>query len=265
MINQVNILECTGCKMCADICAKEAITFEDDQNGFWYPKLDESKCVQCGLCLKQCPVIKKSERKEFTRVAYASWNSNEEIRRESTSGGVYYSFASYVIDQGGYIVGCSYTEDFCSAYHTYSDNYDGLARIMGSKYFQSDTAGIYKKTRDLLQTGKLVLFTGTPCQVAALKNYLNCDYDNLITLDFICRGVPSPKLQEKKIKLYEKKSGSKVIFYRDKSDKYAWSDFGELIKYANGKEHFISRWEDDINNCFIHENQIFVNLVMVAN
>lgn len=246
--------KCTGCKMCGDICPVDAIYFETNDEGFWYPHIDKKKCIGCGLCDKHCPVLNESTQVEFVKEAYAAWNRDDVIRRESTSGGVYHVLAEYTLNCGGYIIGSAYTDDFCSAFHMYSNNHDGLLKIMGSKYFQSDTAGIYKKTKELLETGTKVLFTGTPCQIAALKKYLQKDYEELITVDFICRGVPSPKMQEKKIRLYENKEKSKVVFYRDKSDKYAWEDFGELIRFENGKEKFISRWEDDINNCFIHKN-----------
>ena len=255
-IEKILKTDCTGCKMCGDICPVQAITFEINKQGFWYPVVDPKKCINCGLCLKKCPVgeaKKENERKERAK-AYAAWSKNDAIRRESTSGGLYYEFASCVLKQKGYIVGSVYTDDFCAAYHTYSDNEDGLKRIMGSKYFQSDTEGIYKKTEDLLKTGRMVLFTGAPCQISALRSFLGKEYDNLITVDFICRGVPSPLLQKRKIELYKKEMKSPVTFYRDKSKHVGWSNFGELIRFGNGKERFISRWKDDINDCFIAQN-----------
>lgn len=255
-IEKILKTDCTGCKMCGDICPTHAISFEANRQGFWHPVIDHEKCVDCGLCLRKCPVGDKrgDGKKEGEIKAYAAWSRNDAVRRESTSGGLYYEFASYVLSQKGYIVGSVYTDDFCGAYHTYSDQEDGLKRIMGSKYFQSDTEGIYKKTEELLKTGRMVLFTGAPCQIAALKCFLGKEYDNLITLDFICRGVPSPLLQRKKIELYSKEMRSPVISYRDKSKHVGWSNFGEFIRFKNGKKRFISRWKDDINDCFIARN-----------
>ncbi len=243
---------CTGCKMCADICPRKAILFEVSAEGFWYPTIDKSKCVNCGLCYDRCPL--NIDLHTHDTCVYAAWNRDETVRRESTSGGLYFAFAKHVIEEGGYIIGSVYTDDFCGAYHTYSNSMQGLSRIMGSKYFQSDTEGIFNKTRELLEIGHKVLFTGTPCQISALKSFLNREYENLMTVDFICKGVPSPKMQQAKIHLYESKAGSRVTFYRDKWAKYAWSDFGELIRFEDGRERFISRWEDDINDCFIEKN-----------
>lgn len=254
MIDQIEKIKCTGCKMCGDVCQSKAISFEINEQGFWYPVVDKTKCIKCGLCIRKC-TINKDEVFVDKRKAYAAWSKNDAVRRDSTSGGVYYELANAVLDKGGYIVGSVYTEDYCGAYHIASNNKDDLRKIMGSKYFQSDTEGIYEKTRKLLNEGEYVFFTGLPCQVYALKRYLNNkDYDNLLTLDLLCRGVPSPKLQKRKIELYEKKYCSKIKTYRDKSKNIGWSNFGEYMTFQNGKKCFISRWEDQINNCFIEKN-----------
>ena len=254
MISEVGS-RCTGCKACGDACPKGAISFVNNEEGFWYPVVNEEECVHCGKCRDVCCALKQYEKEEdFTPLAYAAWNRNDEIRRASTSGGIYYCFAKYVLENGGYIIGSVYTDDFRGAYHTYSNDEKDLPRIMGSKYFQSDTEGIYKTTKKLLQEGKTVLFTGSPCQVVALKKYLGKVYQNLITLDFICKGVPSPMIQALKIDLYEKEANSKIVDFRDKCDKYAWVDFGEYIKFENGKEKFISRWQDDTFDCFVRRN-----------
>ncbi len=245
--------KCTGCKMCAAICPHNAISFPVSSEGFWYPQISEQECVNCGLCTKKCPAM-RNDKYETKRTAYAAWSRDDDIRRDATSGGIYYEFAKYFLDQGGVLAGCSYSDDYKSAFHMITDNYEGLNRLKGSKYFQSDTQGIYEEIRNVLKMGKKVLFTGTPCQVVALKNYLQQDYDNLLTVDFICRGVPSPKVHEKKIELYQDKTKSIVTSYRDKSKLRGWANFGELIQFANGRQKFISRWKDEINNCFIEKN-----------
>lgn len=253
-IEEINRVDCNGCKVCGDICPNKAISFETDTEGFWYPVINNDKCIRCGQCFNACSSRTIDNSREFQKQVYASWNKDKKIRRESTSGGVYTAFAKYILEEGGYIVGSVYSEDYRSAFHISGNSENDLKKIAGSKYFQSDTAGIYKDVLNLLEEGKKVLFTGTPCQVGGLKKFLNHQYDNLITIDFICRGVPSPLVHKKKIELYELRNKSKVTFYRDKWDKYAWIHFGELIRYENGKEQFISRWNDKINDCFVKHN-----------
>ena len=245
---------CTGCKMCADICPNNAIKFSVNNEGYWYPICDVSVCTNCGLCIEHCPVGDNFDIFETKRKGFVAWSNNEDIRKESTSGGLYYEFASKILEENGYLVGSVYTENYQSAVHIVSNDLCDLSRIMGSKYFQSDTEGIYKKVAELLKRGERVLFTGTPCQTAALNSYLGKQYDNLIMVDFVCRGVPSPALHRKKIELYENKENSKVVYYSDKTKPYGWSNFGETIKFLNGKHRFISRWKDDINDCFIEKN-----------
>lgn len=244
---------CTGCKMCGDICPNQAINFDVNSEGFWYPTIDNQKCTNCGLCNMKCPALNATAY-DSKKMAYATWTKDDTIRRESTSGGIYYEFAKHILDNNGILVGCVYTEDFKGAYHIVSDKKEDLNKLLGSKYFQSDTATIFKQTKQALETGRQVLFTGSPCQVDALLQYLEKPYENLFTIDFICRGIPSPLIQKKKIELYEKDNSSEVVFYRDKSKRSSWANFGELIKFNNGKEKFISRFLDNINDCFVSKN-----------
>lgn len=248
--------KCTGCKMCGDLCSQKAITFRTDKEGFWYPSVDYSKCIKCGLCKAKCPVLEKNNKeKTFTAKGYAAWNRENEIRKESTSGGVYYAMAKTVVDREGYIVGSAYSKDCKSAVHISGNDNEAIKKICGSKYFQSDTTGIYRVTKRLLDDNKEVLFTGTPCQISALYSYLKKDYSNLITCDFICRGVPSPKLHKLRIEHYEKKYHSIVASYKDKDkEKNGWACFGEKIVLENGKKIFINRYKDWFNECFINYN-----------
>ena len=181
---------CTGCKMCGDICPTNAISFQTDFDGCWYPNVDNEKCVKCGLCEKKCPALHiMPSQKEKDPVVYAAWTKDDRIRYNSTSGGIYYELAKSFIEQGGYIAGCAFSEDYKTAKHILGKTEHDLQEIMGSKYFQSDTAGIYKAVLKLLKQGEKVLFCGTPCQVAALRSYVGKDYENLFLLDFICKGI----------------------------------------------------------------------------
>lgn len=260
MVGKCNTEKCTGCKLCEMICPSKAISFVESKEGYWYPVVDESKCIECGMCDLKCPIEKDVTTNKDdiwsteSKKSYAAWSKDDTVRRESTSGGVFYEIAKWFLDNGGYISGSVYTDDFKGAYHIVSNKYGDLERIKGSKYFQSDVQEVYAQIKILLEDGEKVLFTGTPCQVEALKIYVGDEADELYTIDFICRGVPTPKLQKAKIELYEKESKLRVIDYRDKSKYWGWTTFGELITYENGKSKFINHWDDKINNCFIEKN-----------
>lgn len=255
-IEAVNREECVGCKACADICPVRAVSFHTDSEGFWYPAVNQTACVSCGRCLGVCPVRPDAapEESRMPSETYAAWNKDDAVRRESTSGGIQPAFARAILRQGGSVIGCAYTEDFKGAYHLAVEDEEGFQKLMGSKYFQSDTEGIFQKAESLLRDGRPLLFVGAPCQVSALYRYLGERPQNLYTIDFICRGVSSPLLQKLKIEHYEDKGRSKVVGYRDKHKKYAWINFGAQVLYENGKERFVSRWTDEFLHLFIQKN-----------
>ena len=144
MVGSISKEVCTGCKMCGDICPTNAISFQTDFDGCWYPNVDDEKCVKCGLCEKKCPALHiMPSQKEKDPVVYAAWTKDDRIRYNSTSGGIYYELAKSFIEQGGYIAGCAFSEDYKTAKHILGKTEHDLQEIMGSKYFQSDTAGIY--------------------------------------------------------------------------------------------------------------------------
>ncbi len=250
----LNEMNCMGCKMCGDLCPKQAITFKINEEGFWYPEVDEEKCIKCGLCVKRCPEQNMPGNHCFMPEVYAAWVKDDDIRAKSTSGGMYYVFAKNIIDNGGYIVGSQYGEDWKSANHEIYNSYEGLEKLIGSKYFQSDTEGIYNKVKEKLDNGETVLFSGCPCQSAALQSFLNKDYDNLITFDFICRGINSPKVFHKYVSDLEKKYGSKVkkVRLRDKSK--GWESLGNTIEFENGEKFYADKNDDYYVKGFSSEN-----------
>lgn len=187
---------CTGCKCCEDICPQEAISFVPDKEGFWYPIIDQSKCIDCGLCKKRCPQNKSSFECSFQRIALGMRSKDNSILKYSASGGVFATIAKHVISSGGIVIGCAYDENLVAKHIVVKEEKD-LPNLYSSKYVQSDTSGIYSLVKKYLLDGKMVLFSGTGCQCAALKSYLNKDYDNLYIADIICHGVPSPLLFEK--------------------------------------------------------------------
>lgn len=245
MIELVNKNQCTGCKMCGDICPKSAISFSCGEDGFWYPVVDDEFCIKCGLCVKNCPELNESKIKnrEDTPV-YAAWSVDDEVRFESTSGGVYFEIAKAFLENGGYLAGCVFADGYKSARHVVGNTIEDLYQIMGTKYFQSDTAGIYKAVADLLNNGEKVLFSGTPCQIAALYQFLGRKCENLYLIDFICKGINSPKAYKAYLQELEKKYHSPVKSVRQKSKKTGWESLATNIKFENGKEYHKDRYTD---------------------
>ena len=190
MIELKDKKDCCGCHACATICAKHCITMQADEEGFLYPIVNKEACTDCGLCEKVCPVINQSEPRKPLKV-YAAKNKNEEIRRQSSSGGIFTLLAEKVINEGGVVFGARFDEEW-NVVHSWADNIEGIAAFRGSKYVQSTIGDTYREAKDFLKQGRQVLFSGTPCQIAGLKKYLRKDYDNLLTVDVVCHGVPSP-------------------------------------------------------------------------
>lgn len=210
-IEELEKKECCGCSSCAQKCPTGAISMIENEEGFLYPSIDKEKCINCGLCSKVCPQLKTIEKKEDYPKAYAMRNQNLNDLKESSSGGIFSVIANYVLENGGVVFGAQYTDDF-KVEHVGVENKDKLNLLRKSKYVQSDINSTYKEVESNLKKGKMVLFTGTPCQVYGLKSYLMVEYENLILCDLICHGVPSPKAFQKYLGEFEKKN-KKVISY----------------------------------------------------
>lgn len=236
MIQIKDKIDCCGCNACGDVCAHGAITFKTDKEGFWYPEVDASKCKDCGLCEKVCPVLNKDDYKNQggfkVPQTYALIHKNIEVRFDSTSGGAFSALAEEVYKQGGYVGGAIYTEDWSVSQFLSSSKSD-LPKLRSSKYLQSHLDGFYKAVKEALQTGKPVLVCGTPCQMAAMYRYLKKPYDNLILVDFVCRGIASPLYFRKWIDYLEKKHNSKVVSYKAKCKEYGWRSLSTRVEYAN--------------------------------
>lgn len=183
---------CCGCHACGNVCPKQCISMLADEQGFLYPNVDTENCINCGLCEKVCPIINQKENRKPIKI-YAAKNKNEEVRRKSSSGGVFTLLAEYVLNNDGVVFGAKFDDDW-NVVHAWTDNIEDLAAFRGSKYVQSTIGNTYREAKEFLTQGRKVLFSGTPCQIAGLKKYLRTDYDNLITMDIICHGVPSPKV-----------------------------------------------------------------------
>lgn len=182
---------CTGCTACASACPKNCISMEGDENGFLYPVVDEGACVHCGLCEESCPLLSPRPKSMNLPRAYAAYSKDEGVRLQSSSGGVFTELAKAVLSQGGIVYGAAYDESF-RVVHRGIENERDLAALRGAKYAQSDLGDTFLQVKNRLKTGQIVLFSGTPCQVAGLRAFLREDYVNLIAIDFVCHSVPSP-------------------------------------------------------------------------
>ena len=226
--------ECTGCTACASICPKSVINMVEDNEGFVYPQItNEDQCIKCGKCIAVCPV-KNSIVKENAPISYAIKNKDKNIQEQSSSGGVFSALASLIIKNGGVVYGVSM--DNFKVHHVKADNLESLVKFRGSKYVQSDLKNTFKEIKEKLIKGKTVMFSGTPCQVEGLTTFLGEKYNNLITIDFACHGVPSPKVLRLYLYNLENKIGKKLskVSFRDK--KINWRRFSFKAEFIDGSQ-----------------------------
>ena len=256
MINITDKTKCCGCNACGDICPHQAISFKTDIEGFWYPEVDREKCVDCGLCDRVCPElhIKELKKNDYSKPArtIAAINRNMRVRWDSTSGGAFSALAEGMYEQGGYVGGAIYNDDF-SVRNYISNDREDLAKLRSSKYLQSNAEGLYKEIRTLLKNGEKVLACGTPCQMAALRSFLMKDYDNLIIVDFICRGVNSPKVYRKYLDSLERKYGGKVVYVKAKNKELGWRNLTRKVVFDNGAVYYGVSMVDDFRRGY-HTN-----------
>lgn len=253
MINIKNKVDCCGCNACGDVCPKHAISFKTDNEGFWYPEVDNDKCIDCGLCEKVCPILQISSLKknDFEKpVCYAAQNKNLESLFNSTSGSAFAAFAEKMYKDGGYVGGAVFNEDY-SVQQFISNKKEDLERLRNSKYVQSNSEGFYCKVRELLNKGEKVLVCGLPCQMASLRSFLRKDYDNLIIVDLICTGINSPRVLPAYLKWKEELHNSKIVYYKAKNKELGWRELTTKIIFENGEVEYDKRGTNYFTQGFI--------------
>ena len=241
--NDIN--DCCGCGACVNICPKNAISMQKDEYGYDYPRIDQSKCIECKLCTKVCEQIGTNNSKMPLK-AFAGSHRNKEILKKSSSGGVFSALAEYFLTNGGAVCGCIF-DDNLNAVHICTEKESDFLKIRKSKYLQSNVGFIYREIKKRLQTGQLVLFTGTPCQVAALYAVVGRHWNNLTTMDLICHGVPSQLLFNRFLQYLETKHKTKIIDFDFRSKKYGWKRFSmeftdinhRIVNIGKAREFYI--------------------------
>jgi len=257
MVDNLEKNKCNGCNSCYNICSVDAIEMTSDSEGFSYPIISYDKCINCGKCDEVCPQKNATHRnnRKIPEV-YAAWSLEDEIRINSTSGGIFSEIAMKVIEKSGYICGAIYNDNNMVEHHITS-NTEGLKKLRQSKYVQSNIGFVYKQIGLQLKKEKLVLFCGTPCECAGLESYLKCieiDRDKLIILDFVCRGSNSPKVYDMFLKHLENKYESVVqkVWFKNKT--FGWNRFSTRIEFKNGENYIQDRFSDSYMRGYIESN-----------
>lgn len=239
--------KCTGCFACYNSCMRNAISMRLDSEGFYKPEIDYDMCSNCGNCSRACPVISFNNSNCSEPKVYAGFSNDDHIRAESSSGGIFSEIAKMVIEKRGIVYGAAWGEDL-KVYHTSADNTEKLKILRSSKYIQSNIGYNYKKAVNDIKSGKKVLFTGVPCQIAALKKMIP-DNENLILVDVLCHGVPSYKVFQKYIQ--SKAGNEKVISFTFRDKSKGWTNYSTRFILKNGREYNCITKEDPFFHGFI--------------
>ncbi len=250
---------CCGCRGCEQACPQKCVTFFTDKEGFLYPEVDETRCTECGVCLKKCPVYTKPECGKSPKV-FAAKIKDKQTAFGSTSGGVFSAVAEHILDNGGVVYGCAFDESL-TARHIAVESKAELQRLRSSKYVQSDLSGVFSALKKELKNGRQVLFSGTGCQCAGLKNFLGRDYDNLILTDIVCHGVPSPLLFEKYLEYKGSKMGGKITAYNFRSkEKRGWDLYYKAETAGTSKSDygFFDPYYNAFLNCKTYRESCYV-------
>lgn len=239
-----NRADCCGCYACYNSCPFDAITMEEDTEGFRYPRVDADRCRNCGKCERNCPVLNPIvKEQDQTPPTYAAINKNETIRKDSSSGGMFHLFAEQILKEGGIVFGAGFDADW-EVCHQSAETVADLERLRVSKYLQSRVETSFQQVTEYLRAGRKVLFAGTPCQCAALRRFVGKNDENLILVDFICHGVPSPKIWRNYLALRANKKEIRRISFRNKN--LSWERYLLAISYGNANKYLAADLNTDL-------------------
>lgn len=265
MIDSLDKNKCTGCSACYNICPKDAIDMEMDEAEFLVPKINYDKCIKCNLCGKVCPLLSDISYLKNNRydkpIVKAAWSNNDDIRINSTSGGLFSELAKafFVNKDNAFVAGAVYNrEKSFLVEHYITNNIKDLVLLRQSKYVQSDKKHIFRKIKNLLDNNANVLFVGAPCEVMGLYKFLKKDYINLYTIDFLCLGASSPKVYRKFLECLEEKYKSKIekVWFKNKA--YGWNLFSTRVELLNGKVYLEDRKHDYFMRGYIGRNKFYI-------
>lgn len=252
MIRAVDKLQCYGCGACKNVCPNHCIKMEVNQKGFDYPSVDMEHCIQCGACLKACPAMQRTLEilAGNKQTAYAAVNLDDFEHTVSSSGGIQVAIANEVLREGGIVFGAAFDENiFLKTQH--ARNREELLPLIGSKYVQCNTGDAYSKIKDYLVEGRLVFYCATPCQIAGLNTFLGKSYDNLITADFVCQGVPSPVIFRDYLDYIESLHNDKIVKFKFRDKTVSARACKNIITFRSGKTIAGPTWEFPYRKIFI--------------
>lgn len=235
--------DCCGCGACQQACGKNCITMQPDDEGFFYPVVDEQRCVRCGACQRVCPVLYKAEPSASVSAAYGAICKDGAVREVSSSGGVFSVLAQQVLERGGVVFGAAFAQDL-SVHHIMVQRMEELPLLRGSKYVQSRIEQTYDSAKNALKAGRMVLFTGVGCQIAGLKSYLGKEYENLYTVDVLCHGVPSEKVWKTYVQRQEQRHGAKLTGVSFRNKDMGWKRYCVELRFHDGQRYCRPNGED---------------------
>ncbi len=244
MIELASKALCSGCAACRAVCPKSAISMVADSEGFLYPQIDETRCVSCGKCRTACPSLNRLPPRE-PRAVYAAIAKDAKLRMASSSGGMFSLLARQVIAKGGIVFGAAWDYTDYSVKIIAVHNEEELGELRGSKYVQANVGDVYFQVLDALKKGIPVLYSGTPCQIGALNRYLGKNYDNLLTVDLICHGVPSPMAFRKYAAARERAANSMITRIFSRSKDCSWKRYAISLSFHDNEIAYLKSLDED--------------------